>query len=71
MNWTTTWPTEPGDYLFYGCSKGNKPWKTRIVRVNLSGNGRLMFSCDEFLYPETHHGYWAPFEATLPKWELP
>jgi hypothetical protein len=43
----------------------------RIVRVNLSGNGRLMFSCDEFLYPETHHGYWAPFETTLPKWELP
>jgi len=72
INWTAEWPTEPGQYLFYGCSKdwADAPRKVRLVLVWLSGSV-LMFSTEgEFIYPETHHGYWAPFDVALPNWEL-
>ena len=67
MKWTTTWPTQPGLYWFYGqlWSRTRAP-EYSSVRVRTIGDGSLIYvTHGNFMYSsEKHAGWWQP--AVLP-----
>ena len=68
--WTETWPTEPGEYWFYGWCFWNRdePPKLHFVRAYRSGDGGIAFVAEgHFAYSaEEGYGMWQPVDLPEP-----
>lgn len=74
MTWTKTWPTEPGEYLFYGDwhPRMNMPKNPRffLVRVRRSSNGISYVGDGRFFYSKEMLGVFKRFDESVPEgWE--
>lgn len=71
-NWTTKWPTEPGDYWLYGCpfekvGGGSKP-EIFLVHAYKSPDGIVLVANHSAIVYEAEAGKccWAPREVPEP-----
>jgi ribosomal protein L31 len=76
--WTATWPTERGDYLFFGGSLREDWVHARpepefiVVKVRISGNGHPMWiGGGRFLYPQEMVGVFRQFNEPYPVEVIP
>jgi hypothetical protein len=75
MEWIEEWPTEPGNYWFYGwtwCDKnyenvtGTQP-KCELIEVFPTSSGVIRILRGQFMYKsERHIGLWAKAETPVP-----
>lgn len=68
--WFGEWPTEPGQYLFYGMRRGDlseKRLRLRLVTVALDSTGRpARFTDGEFFYQSEQYGLFKKVSEELP-----
>ena len=67
--WTEDWPTEPGDYWFYGQPNVNFPTKEEevyLVKVSKISNGLMFVTNNRWLYKTEAKGLWLPAELPRP-----
>lgn len=69
-NWTSDWPTEPGNYWFHGwlhkCSYDSKP-KTCLVKAFNLGPTLALVAEGSFIYRrDGAKGLWLPAEVPEP-----
>lgn len=67
--WSTEWPTEPGNYLFYGNYKGQEP-ELKLCHVSKAGgdlNPHIARIADgAFLYEGEQEGVFKPLRVETP-----
>lgn len=70
--WTKDWPTEPGQYLFYGYRHGDdkSSARLRMVTVGIALNGKAVRHFEaEFLYAGEFHGKFKRISEEAPSLE--
>lgn len=67
--WAANWPTEPGNYLFYGGYFG-KPARMSVCRVFRAGppkHQHMMYTTDSvFMYKQEMAGAFSPLDIEPP-----